>query len=47
LFTVLDAYPQPGIEDMVLRLAIISPTGVIEESDKPFTAFEAAGRLWE
>ena len=58
LFTNLDAYPLPRIDDLVNKLARYSVFSTYDlrgayhqveicESDKPFTAFEAAGRLWE
>jgi len=58
LHTVLDAYPLPHIEDMILKLAKYRVFSMFDlkrahhqlelrESDKPFTAFEAAGQLWE
>ena len=58
LFTILDAYPLPRIEDIVSKLAkyrVFSTFDLksayhqleLREADKAFTAFEAAGRLWE
>ena len=57
LYTVLDAYPLPRIEDMILKLAKYRVFSTFDksayhqlelrENDKPLTAFEAAGRLWE
>ena len=56
LFTLLDAYSLPRIDDLINRLASykIFPTFdlkcayhqiTIDESDKPYTAFEACGKL--
>ena len=58
LFTEFDAYPLPKIEFLVNELAkycIFSTFDLrsayhqilIAESDRPFTAFEAGGKLWE
>ena len=58
LFTLLDAYPLPRIDDLINGLAsykIFSTFDLksayhqipIDESDKPYTAFEACGKLWE
>ena len=58
LFTLLDAYPLPHIDDLINRLAsckVFSTFDLksayhqtsIDESDKPYTTFEACGKLWE
>ena len=58
LFTILDAYSLPKIEDIINKLAkykVFSTFDLksachqleLQEADKAFTAFEAAGRLWE
>lgn len=58
LYTLLDAYPLPRIEDLVNNLAAYKVFSTfdlksayhqveIQEVDKPYTAFEAVGRLWE
>ena len=58
LFTQLDAYPIPRIDDMVNNLAKYSFFATfdlkaayhqipIKEADKKYTAFEADGKLWE
>lgn len=57
-FTELDAFPLPRIEDIVNRVAsysIYSSLDLksayhqvpIDENDKPFTAFEACGKLYQ
>jgi len=57
LFTVLDAYPLPKIDEIVRKSArnrVFSTFDLssynqwkLREDEKAFTAFEAAGRLWE
>ena len=58
LFTELDAYPLPTIETLINDLAkyhVFSTFDLrsayhqiqITEKDRPFTAFEACGKLWE
>ena len=58
LFTQLDAYPIPRIDDMVNTLAKYAIFATfdlrsayhqipIREEDKKYTAFEADGKLWE
>ena len=58
LFTLLDAYPIPHIHTMVNNLAKYNVFATYDlrsayhqipicESDKPYTAFEAGGKLWE
>ena len=58
LFTELDAYPLPKIEFLVSELAkfrVFSTFDLrsayhqipISKKDRPFTAFEACGKLWE
>ena len=58
LFTELDAYPLPRIETLINDLAkyhVFSTFDLhsayhqiqITEKDRPFTAFEACGKLWE
>ena len=57
-FTLLDAYPLPRIDDMVNELAqykVLSTLDLrsayhqvpLSEHDKPFTAFEARGKLYQ
>ena len=57
-FTQLDAYPLPNINDMVQKIAQYSVFSTIDlrsayhqiplkEEDKPYTAFEASGRLYQ
>ena len=58
LFTLLDTYPLPRIDDLINRLASYNVFSIfdlksanhqipIDENDKPYTAFEACGKLWE
>ena len=58
LFTNLDGYPLPRIDDMINNLAKYSVFSTfdlksayhqipIPISDQPFTAFQACGKLWE
>ena len=57
-FTELDAYPLPNINDMVKKIAQYSVFSTIDlrsayhqiplkEEDKPYTAFEASGGLYQ
>ena len=57
-FTPLDAYPQPNLEEMahtVAKSSVFSAYDLksayhqvaLAETDKPFTAFEAAGKLYQ
>ena len=57
-FTLLDAYPLPRIDEMVEKVAeheFFSTLDLrsayhqipIQEADKPYTAFEAAGGLYQ
>ena len=57
-FTLIDAYPLPHVDDTVNRIAQYSVYSTIDlksayhqipinEVDTPFTAFEAAGRLYQ
>ena len=57
-FTKLDAYPLPNIDDMAQKVAQFSVYSSFDlksayhqiplrDPDKPFTAFEAAGRLYQ
>ena len=57
-FTQLDAYPLPRIDDMVNTVAQYSVFSTIDlkaayhqipinDADKPYTAFKAAGRLYQ
>ena len=58
LFTELDAYPIPNIEEIVHKLSKYSVFATYDLKsanhqvpiclhDKPFTAFQAGDRLWE
>ena len=58
LFTLLDAYPLPKIDSVIHQLAKYRQFSTFDlrnayhqipicESDKQYTAFEAAGKLWE
>ena len=58
LYTLLDAYPLPRIEDLINNLSVYKVFSTfdlksayhqipIQESDKAYTAFEACGKLWE
>ena len=53
LFTQLDAYPLPKIDEQINEIAgnnVFSTTDLKEplsDSDKGYTAFEAAGQLWQ
>ena len=58
LYTQLDAYPLPRIEDLINNLSVYKMFSTFDlkrayhqipivESDKAYTAFEANGKLWE